>query len=266
MKRLIIGSVAASHYFPNFRQPKDIDVLTPAQLTTSDRSICNIESQWHDLAEEIIDSSANKIFADVDILYTLKLSHSYWDIHWSKTIYDIVSFKQNMVCAGTPRQDLHDRLVVMWSKIHGAKKVNMNQNVDVFFNKHVDRIHDHEVVHELVAFNGRPMHEKIRLDLTNTWVDKDLFFSLSHQHQLDVALEEMIVVAIERGKLDVNKPKFAVSSALSKAHKLLITSMTKGWFAQFLVENTLDLTSTVSKTRAMEKIDFALNKLEKRNV
>ena len=263
MKTLIVGSIAAYHWLGDklhYRVPKDIDILTPAAISSSDRKICNIESQWHELAEEIIFTSEDKVFCDLTLLYTLKLSHSYWDIHWDKTIFDIVMFKR---AGASLNQDLHDRLVKMWCTIHGDKKVNMNKRVDEFFTSYVDRAYDHELLHELVAFNQTPMHTKIRPNLESVWVDKNLFYNLTVEQQIETCLEEITVIAIERGKLTSKSSLVQKMVALSKAHKLLITSMTKGWFAQFLVQNTELLMGNESKKRCITQIDKALTILEK---
>lgn len=261
-KQLLIGSVAAYHWLSGkveYRVPRDIDILTPASISSSSRHICNIETQWHDLAEEIIETSKDKVFCDLDLLYTLKVSHAYWDIHWQKTTFDIVTFNRFGV---TINQDLHDGLVKMWSVIHGPKKVNLNKKVDEFFTEHVKRAYDHEILHELVAFNQKPMHTLIRPDLQSVWVDKGMFFDLPFEKQIETALEEMMVVAIERGQLNIKSPNLVKVSALHKAHKLLVTSMTKGWFAQFLVENIENLLGNQTKKRCLDKINSVLQLLE----
>ena len=106
------------------------------------------------------------------------------------------------------------------------------------------------------------MHTLIRPDLQSVWVDKGMFFDLPFEKQIETALEEMMVVAIERGQLNVKSPNLVKVSALHKAHKLLVTSMTKGWFAQFLVENIENLLGNQTKKRCLDKINSVLQLLE----
>lgn len=259
MTWLIIGSVAARHHLPQWRAPKDIDLLTPAKITGSHGEICVVDSQWHYLAEELIEDSRDKVFADAWLLHTLKLSHSYWDIHWDKTLADIHTFKSLQVPFS---QDLHDRLVAMWTTIHGAKSVNLNQGRDTFWQDAVPRRYDHEWLHELVKFGERPLHEGLHPQGREVWMDRDAFFDLPFDLRCKVALEEMLVVAIERGDLTVDSPKHERLMAVHAAHKKLCTTMAKGWFAQFTVQHAHELRSTM-RPLWYNQLDRALQLLPK---
>lgn len=194
-----------------------------------------VDAQCHELAEYIIDRSADPAFADPIILYTLKVSHAYWDIHWDKTMYDIWQFQQRGWAILD--QDLHDRLVQLWTKIHGPKKVNLGQSKDTFWHDAVKRRYNHEWLHERVKFYGRALHENLHPDHSDVLIDHQKFLNLSEFHQLQLAMEEVLTIAIERADLGIQSSKSDRLRAVKYAHKKLCTSMAKGWFAQFCVEN-----------------------------
>lgn len=252
MKSIIIGSTAAKHWFPTWRNPKDLDVLSTEPI--SDRGI---DAQCHPLAELIIDSSIDKTYADPNLLYTLKVSHAYWNIHWAKTMADIYEFQKRGCFLD---QELHDALVKMWMGIHGNKKVNLNQTKDTFWDDGVRRKYDHEYLHELIAFHGRPLHESLHVDGHQIMMDRNKFFSLPFNLQCDAALEEILTIAVERKNLSVKSKKSERLHAFSKAHFILCTSAAKGWFAQFLVENHFHL-KYVLRDRWYSQLDKALQLL-----
>ncbi len=256
-KWLIIGSTAAYHWFPDRRPPKDIDILTPAKIVGREAKVCIVEGTWHDLADEIIEQNRDPVFADPDILYTLKVSHAHWDIHWDKTLWDIHDFQNRGCELDLP---LYHRLVALWETLHGKKRVNMNQSLDTFWNDAVVRVHDHEAVHEAVKFYDRPLHESIRPDLNNTWCSEEMFMALSPDLRFNCVLEEMMVTAIERARLTRQSSRIDILKAMKRAHKLLCTSMTKGWFARFMILHQYELLVT-KRGEWFPQLNLALNRL-----
>lgn len=245
MTWLIIGSTATYHWFPDYRQPKDIDILTPAEIRTSNSQICFVDAQWHDAAEFLIEQNKDKVFADPDTLFTLKVSHAHWNVKWDKTMWDIEFLKRKGCKLNT---ELYKKLFPVWVQVHGKKHVNMNQPMTEFFKDAVQREYDHEWLHELVAFYERPLHERLRSDLSTAWCSEDMFLELSRDDQCKTALEEMMATAIERSRLSTNSKQSEISVAMSRAHFQLCTSMTTGWFARFLILNRYELLSEYRKT------------------
>ena len=234
MTWMIIGSTAQYHWFPDSRQPKDLDLLTPAKIVGNEAKVCVIDSQWHELAEEIMELSEDKVFASPNILYTLKVSHAHWDIHFDKTLFDIY-FLQGKECV--LNLNLYHKLFAMWERIHGKKPAYVGGDVDSFFTEKVKRIYPHDLVHDCVKFNDRPMHELIRPDLTKVWCSEEMFNALTPDQQAQDALEEILVTAIERAQLTKESTKVERLRAVKYAHRQLCTSMTKGWFARYLIIN-----------------------------
>jgi hypothetical protein len=233
---LIIGSVATYHWFPDFREPDDIDILSKIVITKSKPSdTSNIEVKWFDLCEDIIAQNNDKVFATPDTLLTLKVSHAAWNIHHAKTMSDI-AFLQNK--GAVLNHELYQKLFKHWETIHGTKdKINLKQDNTEFFTKYVKREFDHDWLHEQVSYPDNPMHKKIRPDISSAFCSKDMWEKLSYEDQLKCAWEEMLVIAIERYKFLEASKKSEMRIALNKAINNLITTMTKGWFNLFLILN-----------------------------
>lgn len=238
MTWIIIGSAAAHHWFPDFRVPSDLDVLTSNKISDTNLTLPFLDCQWHSAADVLINASTNKVFLDANLLFTLKVSHAEWDVKWDKTLFDIEFFKRKGCSLNLP---IYQELFQVWTSVHGKKRVNLNQGLDVFFTSAVKRKYDHEWLHEHLAFYNRPLHEAIRTDHTSVWCSEYLFNNLSLDDKLKCALEEIMVIAVERHNLTSKSQKSDISTAMNKAHKQLVTTMTTGWFALFLILNRYEL-------------------------
>lgn len=233
-KFLITGSVAAKHWFPEFREPKDLDIISKIGARSLVPSEFSVETHWDKAQELILSKNKDSVFVDPDLLYTLKLSHMQWDIKWSKTAADVLFFQSKGVCLD---KGVYDALVDFWCEIRGPKKVNLNMKNEEFFTSYVERQIPHDRLHELVAFGERPLHEKVRKNLDSPLVSKEMFDGLPDQEKLLLFYEELLVIAIERFGLSKGSKKSEKLVALNGAYKKLVTSMTKGFFCDFMLLN-----------------------------
>lgn len=232
-KWVFIGSAAAHHWFPSFREPHDIDVLSPVKVTSEKPSDLFVDTSWHDVAREIIDRSSS-VFADPNILLTLKMSHASWPIFPAKTLSDIIFFKKAGIL---PINELIDPLKKVWTDEYGYRQVKMAVANEQFFADAVNRKIGHDTLHELLAFGAVPMHCKIRKDQTSPLCSKELFEALSFSEQIDCVLEEASVIAVERFNLSHSSRPSAVKIAFWKALQALATRLTTGWFNWFVIQN-----------------------------
>lgn len=256
---LITGSVAAHHWFPEvWTGCSDIDILTPTKIAGT--SECRVETQWHDACDYIMVNNVDPVFVDANFLFTIKLSHAEWNVKWQKTMRDIWRF-QRAGCEIDPV--LLSKLKPVWQKVHGKKQVNLRQDVSEFFSHDaVTRKYDHESVHEAVKFYSRPMHEAIRPSLDSVWCSKEMFLALSEKDQLLAATEEIMVTAIERRKLSSKSTRIDVLSATTLAHRQLITSMTTGWFNDFLILKAPELLGMPNRNLIETQFRKAISILE----
>lgn len=255
----ITGSVAANHWISDFRNPKDIDILSSVSVQSRTPSELAIETQWNSVADRIIECNAHSTFVDLNMLYTIKVSHAAWDIKWDKTIHDIAFLKK--YGAKIEHSDILDALIAHWTIVHGSKKVNLNQMNDSFFTRHVKRIVDHDELHAIVA-NGSPMHERIRLNRDSPMCSVDLWNALSYDDQVKTSREEMMVIAIERYLTGIKQSDIMI--ALSKSYRNLVLSMTRGWFNRFLIENRSEILS--EKEYLISNVTRTFNLLRERKL
>ncbi len=226
---MIFGSTALRYWYPNSRQPRDLDIAT--QSTSNSPSV---EHHW-------VPSFSNLQSIDGYVvpshLMTIKLAHLSYDINWDKHMHDFVFLQNKGV---TPDYDLLPLLQRDFANYHGTKRVNLNKSLDKFFTPTVTRRYNHDELHELLAHYDRPLHERIRPDLSKAYCSRDLFFSLSTTDQWLCALEEAYVIAYERF---LSRSYMPFNHAKAAALKLMITNLTSGWFNQFLIENFYTLLS-----------------------
>lgn len=239
---MLIGSVALKHWFPDFpHKTKDVDILSCQR--TKNIPIPDAKVEIHNIEKApslyyIIENNKDDFYADPDMLYTLKVSHAAWDIHWDKTMAHII-FLKDKGCKVIP--EFYDLLWKDWCRIHGDKsKIKLDMKNEEFFTEAVERTYDHDWLHGFLAFDSEPMHNKIRKNHESPLCSKELWLQLSHDDKIKCALEEIYVVATER-YLFKNERKQPWMKAKSKSMKNLITSMTKGWFNLFLIDNFKEL-------------------------
>jgi hypothetical protein len=231
----LIGSKAMRQHFPDSRHPKDTDYFSPVEIGPA---ALKFENFWHpDLALWNFGPIATP-----DELYTIKVSHAFWELRnksWDKHMSDIL-FLQSKGAKLIP--ELYKILYKVWEDTHGKKKVNLESDPDMFFNdKIVKRIYDHDSLHESVAYYDRPLFERILRDNSEVAVDKSKWDALAHEDKLKMVREEVYATALER-KIIPSDYTFSPAAAYAWTLRKTITSLTKGWFALFVVENFKDLT------------------------
>jgi hypothetical protein len=242
LRALIIGSVAMKHNFGDewHRKPKDFDVFTdeldPATFLGDKTDDLRMEPFWHPKLEPFVDDIALAGIATPDELYTIKVSHSQWDLRngsWEKHIEDAMWLKRR---GAQLEWDFYLALMEIWKEVHGPKKVNLTQDADAFFDDAVKRTYDHDSVHYSVAYGDRPMYETVMDGNAEVAMDMKVIKALPFEEQVKLYREEIYATALERWVIPMNyrcSPRWAYARALKKT----IVSLTKGWSSRFLIEN-----------------------------
>lgn len=223
---LIYGSTAIKHHFPDFREPRDIDIISRLPIKSTE----SLQYYWVDAFEYLEENNKGSHYVDSDLLYTIKVSHASWDINWVKTMKDIEFLKSK---GSTLDKDFYNILYSDWEEIHRKKKVKMNVKNEDFFTKTITRKYNHESLHEIFKFYKRPLNEKIRKDLNSPLCSEALWDKLNFEDKIKTALEEIFVLSTERYIL-VESP-VPNKIARIKTLKQMITSSTSGWFNLFLI-------------------------------
>lgn len=253
-KQILVGSQAIKTHFPDFyRETNDYDfwrigggdyrkskgdlVLNPEDFTVSknpDQIEIKDVSRYEGLSYFV--EKCQDLPSPTD-LYTLKLSHCFWNIHWQKTMRDILFFQENNIQYDS---DLFKLLYKDWEIIHGKKPAYLDMDNDEFFTESVKRKYIHDDIHAAIAYYDKPMYSVLKTDSSKALISRKMFESLSHEDKIKTCREEIYVTALERF-LVPNKFVYSTLVAYRGALKRLVTSMTKGWFPLFIVLNYKEL-------------------------
>jgi len=223
MSRIIFGSTAIKHWFPDFREPKDLDVIDTEldylKYPKGSNEVFNSPT---------LSTLAPQEYLGKDLLLTIKIAHLSWDIKWDKHMAD-VQFLLSKDCK-LDRVFYHF-IFNDFQNVHGKKQVHMDVPETDFFTQSITRSIPHDELHELVKLSSEPMHKLIREDLSKPYCSESLFNQLSEDERLMCAVEEVFVIALERYS------DYPIKISRYKALKQLITSMTTGWFNIYLIVN-----------------------------
>lgn len=238
--KILIGSTALSQYIDIGREPKDRDYFTNKESRLNSIEKPNIECFTH---ENLIKwfGNVNRV-ATLDELYTIKISHIFWNLkgsNWNKHAIDIMRMRQ----AGARFEaELYDILYPIWEQIHGKKQANLNASPEDFFKATIKRVYDHDSIHASVAYYDKPLFNKILRDGHAVAVDRDKFENMSLEDKYKLVREEVYATALER-QIIPSDYKYSPRSAYNWALFKTITSFSKGWFPLFIARNLNELWS-----------------------
>jgi hypothetical protein len=230
---IIIGSTALKYHFPDYpKEPKDLDVLIrrmedPVTTTNGRR----IESYINPILTDELSNPPFVIeYIGKDELYTLKISHMFWDIKWEKHMFHI-QFMREKGCKLIGK--LFYKLYNYWKEIHGENhRSDLTMNSSQFFDNQL-KTYDHDVLHE--KLNPSPVYKKILKDGSEVEPDEQKFNNISFQDKLALVREEVMVMAYER--LQGRGYREAYTWMLKK----FIMNHAPIWEAIFIIENYKEL-------------------------
>lgn len=234
--KILIGSLALVQNGVNIgRNPADLDYFTDQEFISEDKKL---ETFAHnDLINWFGDQDR---VATLDELYTIKVSHIFWDLKnksWEKHAHDIILMEK----AGAKLDlGLYPILYSIWEERYGKKQANLNVAPEDFFKYTVKRIYDHDSIHASVAYYERPLFESILRDGSAVAVDIGKWEALSLEDKFKTVREEVYATALERQIIPSGytaSPRGAYHWALKKT----ITSFSKGWFPLFIVTHLAEL-------------------------
>lgn len=241
---IIIGSNAIKFWFSDFnRNPKDLDIIlyNDEQLT----SIYNPNNLKIEILENPILSKfcKNNMFQiseylNPDILYTLKISHLFWNINWEKHMFD-AQFLLKKKCV--LQKKLFFELYNYWNEFHGKnKRSDLKMSAEDFFNNAIVFPIKHDDLHEILVqhnyfLNKIPTYKSVLKDGCDVEVCEEKFNNLNHDEKCNLVIEEVMVMAIERYR--TLNYRVAYTTMLKK----FIISHAPIWEAIFIIENYIEL-------------------------
>lgn len=241
--KILVGSEAARHWWPEYREPNDIDYLSPDKIRIDGQ---RVETFWHSSLEENLDLLAQHCIysktegryqhvADPNFLYTLKVSHSFWALRngsWKKHMFDINWMQENGDVKFVP--EIYDIFYPIWSERYGSKKAKLDIPADQFFTNSVDRIYDHDSIHRSIAYYDEPLFTEILKDGAEVMVDWSKFEVMDYERKIQLVREEIYATALERRIIPDNY-KTSARTAYNYALMKTITSFWKGKWSLWVV-------------------------------
>lgn len=229
-EKLIFGSAAINHFYPEFRKPKDLDIMCETPKTSTK----NIEYHWVPSFKYFLENNKNDTYLDPFFCLQIKASHFNWDIHWEKTASDILFLKSK---GHKIDRELYNILKKDWKKIHGRESAPLKgKDSKTFFEDNVKRKYVHDSIHETVAVYDRPLYERILKSPNSVECSEEKFNELSYEDQIWLAKEEVWVTALERYIIPFGE-RFGARKAYHKSLKKFVTTMSSGWMSFFLIDN-----------------------------
>lgn len=246
---MIIGSNAIKYWFSDFsREPKDIDIVTSNEYNKQD--LLKIHKDIKHLKVEILKNpilvdwckSENNlpIYCPKDELYTLKISHSLWDLEnnsWEKHLWDIQWLKEKK-CNFIP--ELFYKLYKYWETIHGKRKTSkLDMSSEDFFDNAIKYHIPHDTMHELLIkhpyFNqSEPTYKLVLKDNAEVDVDENKFNKLTELQKFNLVFEEVAVMAEERYNIYYKR-------AYNRMLKKFILNHAPIWEAIWIIQNHKEL-------------------------
>lgn len=239
----LIGSRAMAFHFPDYRvRSGDWDYHSERPVSECDPNWPHAAGERYDVfADPRLDAWPWSWVATPDELYTLKISHGFWEINgprdWDKHAADIVFLERKGAQFIRP---LYDILLPIWKERYRRNPTSLNQSKAGFFADAVVRKYDHDSVHESVAYGDRPLYESILREGESVAVDNGKFLAMDHATKIRLVREEVYATALERILIPADyrgSPWAAYHWALRRT----VTSLFKGEWALFLLLNLDEL-------------------------
>lgn len=176
----------------------------------------------------------DKEYADLDVLYTLKLSHRYLknSPNFGKTMADIHLMRAH----GAKVPDyLKEWYKARMKFTYNYSHPKLNTTREGFF-KDDFLYFDHDDIHRSIAKLDKPAFEYIKLDSGEVQCSKKQFLEVSEEIRLLTVFEESAVLAIERHQYP-NDYKPNPDTSFKFALEKVCTSISSGWWREYAWEN-----------------------------
>jgi len=223
---LLIGSKAIKFWFPDFpREPKDTDYAVDSG-TRYPKEV-GVEYLENPVLWNYYDKPYGlNIVCYPDDLYTLKMSHLFWDLNWEKHEWDATFLRKKGCILNRP---LFNKLYDYFNILHGKNvRSDLKMTAKDFFDNALECEYDHDWLHTLL--NPIPTFTKVLIGEVEVGEDKFEFF-LNDEEKEELVREEVEIMAFERW------PKLDHRKAYGRMLKKFIISHAPIWEAIWILEN-----------------------------
>lgn len=256
MTNILIGSRALTYWEPSLivKPETDWDVISKEPIPGTEwhqESILNNSQLAGLCTDEAIFRYQNEwgILAGLDVLAAIKRSHLHRELGFDKHITMYHKYlKPHLDCSRPEVVEFYKERQKLTFKEFPQVTPSLKQSVEDFFDDAVTKVYDHDYLHELFAFEDKPMYTKMQRDSTQAWCEKDLWDTFTYQQKLHCVAEEAYVIATERFMVprDWN---YASKLAYFTAVKKICTTLTSGWFRDFAIDNYPEIIAQYSEQK-----------------
>jgi len=232
MKKVIIGSTALKHYYPDFKRvPKDLDYAVDTEIKSNDK---NIEYLYNPIIFKYLPVNYLE-YCNPFILLNLKISHLFWDINWEKHMWDVqFLLNKGEYILPVVVSDFRDFWSKYLPKIHRS---DLRATKDDFFTNAVNKsVNEHDLLHEKLV--DYPTYKKILKEGCDVELDESKWNYLSFDEKCNVVYEETSVMAFER-----YNPELYWKKAFNRQLKDNIIKHFPQYIALFAIENYIKLSN-----------------------
>ncbi len=243
MKNLLIGSRALAYWNTSVKlsPSSDWDIISAEQIEGA---------EWHDPnflnnAELERFTSNARIYFNGHELYVVnpwglsvvKRSHLWRDLSFQKHVTHyhkyLTNFKRQNYTNETEKF-LQER-IALTMKAFPQGHPSLKKSVDEFFDDYVEKKYNHDYLHELVAYEFKPLYTRLQRDSSSAWCERELWDKFTDLEKIMCVAEETQVIAIERFLV----PKdwnYSVKHAYLRALDKVCTTLCSGWFRDFAID------------------------------
>lgn len=210
-------------------------------VPSSDYLIKNIDSVVN---EKYIDEFGNSFSVlNAEFLFLTKKSHIVFPIHFEKNIADYLLLKNISKLKKTKlekeffklrRKEGQERYDIY------SKTPKLNVTNDRFFKYsgvEDNRVFIHDDLHEVVKHKEKPIYEYLKKDFEKAWCEKEMFFNLPFEMQIQCVQEEAYVISLERYIIPKEYEYENYFLCYKRALKRICTTLCSGFFRQFALDN-----------------------------
>lgn len=243
MKNLLIGSRALAMFSDvKIKEDTDYDVISlePIEGTEWHKPdfLLNYELARYASQKTVLFNGKLLHAVDPIGLTIVKRSHLWRDLSFQKHIthyhrHKLASFRNRFTIVDA---NLLDKRTAATRKEFPQGNPNLYQTVEGFFDDAVTKKYNHDYLHELVAYQSKPMYTKLQHNPKLAWCEKVLWDKLSYVEQLQCVAEETYVIAIERF-LVPNNWDYSYKRAYLRSLDKVCTTLCSGWFRDFAIDN-----------------------------
>jgi len=187
-------------------------------------------------------------YANATALFLLKKSHINRPVKFEKHIKDYHLLKNMLPCLGGVAQEVETTLELLLKDqetIHGELKTpSLNKSKSSFFKDKVIKIFEHDDIHSIMAHKEQPMYTYMQKPNSEVICSKKLWDNFTHSDKIKTVLEEAYVIALERKILPhifLGHKYWSNIDAFKWALMRICTTLCKGWFREFAVDNYFEI-------------------------